>query len=65
MKGKTFSCVALQHRGAEKIYEQTKHLTISEEVAYWQRRSNELRQAQEARKASNPNLVVGVFENSN
>ncbi|HID99669.1 MAG TPA: hypothetical protein EYP59_05190 [Thiotrichaceae bacterium] len=58
MKGKQFSCVALQHRGAEKIYEQTKHLTISEEVAYWQQRSHELRQAQEARKASNPNFAI-------
>jgi hypothetical protein len=30
MKAKPFSCIALQHRGAEKIYEETKNLTIAE-----------------------------------
>jgi hypothetical protein len=36
MKAKQFDCVALQHRGAEMIYEQTKNMTISEELDYWQ-----------------------------
>ncbi len=50
MKAKQFDCVALQHRGAEMIYEQTKNMTISEELAYWQQRTVELRQLQQARK---------------
>ncbi len=51
MKAKQFDCVALQHRGAEIIYEQTKNMTITEELAYWQQRTVELRQLQQARKA--------------
>ena len=50
MKVKQFDCVELQHRGAESIYEQTKNMTISEELAYWQQRTVELRQLQQARK---------------
>jgi len=44
MKAKQFSCIALQHRGAKKIYEETKNLTIAEELAYWQQHSNDLQQ---------------------
>ena len=52
MKVKQFDCMALQHRGALKIYEQTKNMTITEELAYWQQRTKELRQLQQARKQS-------------
>jgi hypothetical protein len=51
MKAKQFDCVALQHRGAESIYERTKNMTISEELTYWQCRTVELRQIERARKA--------------
>ena len=44
MKAKQFSCIALQHRGAEKIYEETKNLTIAEELAYWQQYNHKLQQ---------------------
>jgi len=50
MKAKQFSCIALQHRGAEKIYEETKNLTIIEELIYWQQQTSKLQQRQEARK---------------
>ena len=40
MKAKQFSCIELQHRGAKKIYEETKNLTIAEELVYWQQHSN-------------------------
>jgi len=50
MKAKQFDCMALQHRGAERIYEQTKNMTIAQELAYWQHRTEELRQLQQARK---------------
>jgi hypothetical protein len=50
MKAKQFDCVALQHSGAESIYDKTKNMTISEELAYWQQRTVELRKLQQARK---------------
>ncbi len=36
-KDKTFDCVAFQHRVGEQIYEETKGMTIAEELAYWRR----------------------------
>ena len=32
---KKFDCVAMMHRGAARIYEETKNMTIDEQVAYW------------------------------
>lgn len=56
MKAKQFDCVALQHRGAKSIYEQTKNMTISEELAYWQQRTVELRQIQQLRKQKSASI---------
>ncbi len=50
MKDRKFDCVELQHRGAEQIYEETKGMTIAEELAYWQRCTEEFRHQQQARK---------------
>jgi len=44
MKTEKFSCIELQHRGAEKIYQETKNLTIAEELVYWQQQTKELQQ---------------------
>jgi hypothetical protein len=49
MEMKTFDCVELQHQGARRIYEQTKQLTIAEELIYWQKRSQELQHLQHKR----------------
>ena len=37
-KTKTFDCVEMMHRGALHIYEETKGMTIEEELAYWRKR---------------------------
>jgi hypothetical protein len=50
MKDRKFDCVALQHRGAAKIYEETKGMTIAEELAFWERRTQELQQLQQTRR---------------
>ena len=47
-KGKTFDCVEMQHRGGEKIQEETKGITLEQELAFWQRRSQELRRRQQS-----------------
>ena len=44
---KAFDCVELQDRGALAIYERTKDMTREEELAYWAKRSAELRREQE------------------
>lgn len=51
MKTKTFDCVEMKHRGAEKIREQTKDMTPEQELAFWQERSRLLRQRQGLAKA--------------
>ena len=30
-----FDAVALQHEGAQRIYEETKDMTLEQELAYW------------------------------
>lgn len=42
-KTKTFDCVEMMHRGALRIYEDTKDMTMEEELAYWRQRGQEAR----------------------
>ena len=41
MKTKTFDCVAMMHEGALRIYEETKGMTMEEELAFWRERRKE------------------------
>ncbi len=50
MKAKTFDCVEMQHRGAEKVREQINGMTLEQELAFWRERSRILRQRQEIAK---------------
>jgi len=43
MKGKDFDCVEMKHKGARKVYEATKGMTLEEEVEYWRTRTKEAR----------------------
>jgi len=43
MKTKTFDCVEMKRRGAARIYEQTKDMTVQEELAFWKKRTAALR----------------------
>ena len=55
-KTKTFDCVEMMHRGALRIYEETKGMTVQEELAYWRERHAEaiaeLKRAREPHPAS-------------
>ncbi len=37
-KTKDFDCVEMMHKGALRIYEETKGMTREEELAYWRQR---------------------------
>ena len=39
MKAKTFDCVEMKHRGAEKVREQIDGMTLEQELAFWQEQS--------------------------
>lgn len=41
---KSFDCVEMMHEGALRIYEETKDMTEQEELAYWARKNEEMRQ---------------------
>ena len=43
MKTKDFDCVEMKRKGAQKVYEATKGMTVEEEVEYWRRRTAEAR----------------------
>ncbi len=47
---KTFDCVEMKRRGAERIYNLLKGMSREEKLAYWQRRSREFREEVERRK---------------
>ena len=41
MKTKTFDCVEMMHEAGLRIYEETKGMTLEEELAYWRERRKE------------------------
>ncbi len=47
MKTKTFDCVEMKRRMTGRIYEETKDMTLEEEIAYWRQRNEEFRREQE------------------
>ena len=47
MKTKTFDCVEMKRRGAARIYEETKDLSLEEQIEFWRRRSEAFRREQE------------------
>ena len=55
-KTKTFDCVEMMHRGALRIYEETKGMSVEEELAYWRQRHTqaleELKQARRVQSAT-------------
>jgi len=56
MKKKTFDCVEMMHKGAERIRQEVEGMTIEEELEYWRQQTEALRQmkreAEDMRKAS-------------
>jgi len=47
---KTFDCVVMKRRGAERIYSQIADMTFEEQLAFWQERTGLLRKHQQAVK---------------
>ena len=47
---KTFDCVEMKRRGAERIHNQIANMTIEEQRAFWQERTELLRRHQQAVK---------------
>ena len=45
-KTKTFDCVEMKRKGAERVMERTKGMTREEELAYWKKGTEELRKLQ-------------------
>ena len=48
MKMKAFDCVAMKHKGAERVLRETLGMTRAEELAYWTRGTEELLARQKA-----------------
>ncbi len=44
---KSFDCVEMKRRGAQRIHEIIKDMTFEEKVAYWRERSRQFREEQE------------------
>lgn len=50
MKTKTFDCVEMKRKGAEKVQQEIAGMTIEQELAYWQHGTDELRTLQRYRR---------------
>ena len=46
MRKKTFDCVEMKHRGAERVMKRLEGKTLEEQLKYWQRGTEELRKLQ-------------------
>ncbi len=46
MKTKTFDCVEMKRRGAERIHERLKNMTLEQKIDYWRQRSQSFRTEQ-------------------
>lgn len=51
---KPFDCVEMMDRGALRIYEETKNMTVEEELAYWRMRQAEALQVLEQAPENHP-----------
>jgi len=47
-KDAAFDCVEMMHRGALRIYKETKHMTVAQKLAYWKRKTEALSVADKA-----------------
>ena len=44
MKNKTFDCVEMKHKAAAQIYKEIKGMTLKQELLYWEKQTEILRQ---------------------
>jgi hypothetical protein len=51
MKTKTFDCIEMKRRGALRIHDQLKNMTVEQQIEYWRQRSEEFQHEQERRRA--------------
>ena len=53
MNPKTFDCVEMKRRGAKRVYEATKGMTLEQEIEYWRKQNDKFQQwhAEVRRKA--------------
>jgi hypothetical protein len=57
VKTKAFDCVGMKRRGAEHVFSIIRDMTPAEELEYWQRRTQELRQEQARLRSQSPQAV--------
>jgi hypothetical protein len=54
MKTKTFDCVEMKRRGAMRVHERLKDMTVEQQIEYWRRRNKEfLRKPEPSRDPKN------------
>jgi hypothetical protein len=60
MKITKFNCVEMKRRGAEKVAEKTKHMTKKQELAFWQKQSQQLKNYQKLIKQEHRSKEVSI-----
>ena len=54
---KTFDCVEMKRRGAERIYNQIANMTLKEQLAFWRERTELLQKHQQTVKMKSKTSV--------
>ena len=50
MKTKTFDCVQMKRRGAELVHKQLEGMSLEQQLQYWQKGTDQLRELQKQAK---------------
>ena len=48
MKAKTFDCVAMKRAGSRRVHELTRGMTLAQELAFWKKKTAQLRRRQKS-----------------
>jgi hypothetical protein len=60
MKRKPFDCVEMKRRGARRILAETAGMTLEQEAAYWQARSEAFRRWQKSARKKTPKALPSL-----
>ena len=59
MKTKTFDCVQMKRQGAEQVMKQLEGMTLSEQLTYWQKGTEELKTHQQSLQKNRRHPKIG------
>ncbi len=63
MKKKTFDCVDMMHKGAEKVLQEIQEMSPEQEMEYWQTQPQNLRERKRQKQEQSSRLATQHQDN--